>query len=280
MSIAAVSADAYVHHISLHSPQPEALSQFYARVMQMQAERLAPDTWMCRGPQRQVVLKQGAKNAVAQVGFAVRDQAALDLVKHELEKQGRKHTANEGDGLLEDAFGIEDPDGNLVVFGLSRRPEDVTPALYGALQHIAFGTQRLAEMVDFYRDVLGFAEVDRVRSEEGVMKVCFLRSNHEHHTVALFQSDHVGLDHHAYEVSNWNGIRDWADHVSGENAPITWGPGRHGPGNNLFIFIEDIDGNNIEISAELEVISDRPVIDWPFRPSTLNIWGPARMRTA
>jgi hypothetical protein len=57
-----------------------------------------------------------------------------------------------------------------------------------------------------------------------------------------------------------------------------WGPGRHGPGNNLFVFIEDPDGNWIEISAELEVIYGRPAKEWPHAPYTLNQWGTAIMR--
>lgn len=281
MSFAAVSADAYVHHISLQSPQPEALAHFYRDALQMQIEATGNGSWLCRGPNRQVLLKHGVKNRLGHIGFAARNRDALEFVRKELESQNLKLTESERDGLLDNAFGVEDPDGNRVFFGLANgQKADGTGGIYGALQHIAYGTQQLAEMVGFYRDVLGFAEVDRVRNEAGVVKVCFLRSNHEHHTVAIFQSDRVGLDHHAYEVGNWDGIRDWADFFSSKNAPITWGPGRHGPGNNLFIFTEDTDGNHIEISAELEVVRDRPVIDWPFVPSTLNIWGPARMRSA
>lgn len=280
MSFAAVCADAYVHHISLNSPDPEALSRFYGKVLQMEVEHLPSGGWLCRGPNRQVVLEEGARNSLGHIGFAVRNSDALDFVRKGLERQDVKLLKSVCGDLLDDAFGIQDPDGNRVFFGVSKRTETKGVGLYGALQHVAYGTQRLGEMVDFYRDVLGFAEVDRVRNEQGELKVCFLRSNHEHHTVAIFQSDRVGLDHHAYEVGDWNGIRDWADFFSREGAPITWGPGRHGPGNNLFIFIEDADGNNIEVSAELEVVRDRPVIDWPFRPSTLNIWGPARMRSA
>jgi len=42
--------------------------------------------------------------------------------------------------------------------------------------------------------------------------------------------------------------------------PLEWGPGRHGPGNNLFVFVHDPEGNWIEISAELEQVTpDRPV---------------------
>jgi catechol 2,3-dioxygenase len=58
------------------------------------------------------------------------------------------------------------------------------------------------------------------------------------------------------------------------------GPGRHGPGNDLFIFIVDPDENWIEISAELEIIHDhdRPVKHWPHRERTLNQWGRAILR--
>jgi catechol 2,3-dioxygenase len=58
-----------------------------------------------------------------------------------------------------------------------------------------------------------------------------------------------------------------------------WGPGRHGPGNNLFIFIEDPDGNWIEVSAELEIIHDRSLHEWPHEERTLNLWGTAIMRS-
>ena len=58
--------------------------------------------------------------------------------------------------------------------------------------------------------------------------------------------------HHAYESEDWNLIRDWADHLVSLDVKIAWGPGRHGPGNNLFSMINDTDGNWVELSAELE----------------------------
>ena len=280
MHFAALNADAYLHHVSLQSPQPDALSQFYGTAMQMQITPAGPGAWLCSGPNRLILIRDGVKNRLGHVGFAVRSPDALHVLRRELEARGVAFANAECHDLLSSSLSVEDPDGNLVLFGLATNHSNAMPGLNAALQHIAYGTSRLAEMVSFYRDTLGFCEVDRVRNEAGAVKVCFLRSNHEHHTIAIFESDRVGLDHHAYEVDSWNTIRDWADYFSSKNARITWGPGRHGPGNNLFIFIEDLDGNNIEISAELEVVRDRPVIDWPYLPSTLNIWGPARMRSS
>jgi catechol-2,3-dioxygenase len=110
------------------------------------------------------------------------------------------------------------------------------------------------------------------------MMTCFMRGNHEHHNLACFHQDRSGIDHHSYEAGEWDTIRDWADHLATQDIQLMWGPGRHGPGNNLFIFIVDPDGNWIEISAELEVIHDRPVKDWPHGERTLNLWGRAILR--
>ena len=81
------------------------------------------------------------------------------------------------------------------------------------------------------------------------------------------------MDHHGYETTNWNLIRDWADHFSEQGVMINCGPGRHGPGNNLFIFIHDSDENWLEISAELEIIGERrPVGVWRHTEHSLNQW--------
>ena len=50
------------------------------------------------------------------------------------------------------------------------------------------------------------------------------------------------------------------------------------PGNNLFIFIVDPDGNWIEMSTELEEVDDRPVKEWPHTERTLNLWGKGLLR--
>jgi hypothetical protein len=75
-------------------------------------------------------------------------------------------------------------------------------------------------------------------------------------------------------------IRDWSDHFASIRVPVQWGPGRHRPGNNLFVFVHDPDGNWIEISAELESVThDRPVGNWPHEERTLNTWGRGILRS-
>ena len=94
-----------------------------------------------------------------------------------------------------------------------------------------------------------------------------------------FRASRAAFDHFALETNGWNGLRDWADHFAGLRLPIWWGPGRHGPGNNLFLMIRDPDGNRIEISAELERMpAGIPHRVWPQEERKLNLWGSAWMR--
>ena len=172
-----------------------------------------------------------------------------------------------------------DPDGNIMVFGLSSNDSEAPDGLRGPIQHLSLATFDAEAFADFYYGRLGFAVSDRVLRDEKELTTCFLRSNHEHHTIACFKANRQGIDHHSYEAGEWNTIRDWADRFASLNLPLVWGPGRHGPGNNLFIFIEDPDGNRIEVSAEMEVVHDRPAKDWPHEERTLNLWGKAIMRT-
>ena len=140
------------------------------------------------------------------------------------------------------------------------------------------GSDEPETLVRFYADVVGLPVSDKVLRDDSVT-ACWLRTDHEHHSLAVFRAPVRRLDHHSYEAGDWALIRDWADHFARQGLRLIWGPGRHGPGNNLFIMVEDPDGNRIEISAELETVNgDRPVVIWPHEERTFNRWGQAPFR--
>jgi len=177
------------------------------------------------------------------------------------------------------------PDGNWLVAGRGRRlafglprAESSGTGLTARLQHFVCATQRLPEMLEFYRG-LGMVESDRVLEGKELSAV-FLRSDPEHHSFAAFRAPESRPDHHCYETTGWLDIRDWADRMGRLRIPLWWGPGRHGPGNNLFFMIEDPDGHKVEFSAELELMpKDMPHRTWPHEQRTLNLWGSAWMRS-
>jgi catechol 2,3-dioxygenase len=166
-----------------------------------------------------------------------------------------------------------------VLLGVTQRKPDAAPGTPGRLQHFVCASTRLEEMMGFYRDRLGMPESDRVL-EKDALSAAFLRSDPEHHSFAAFRAPESRADHHCYETTGWNDIRDWADRMAKLRIPLWWGPGRHGPGNNLFFMIEDPDGHKVEFSAELEIMTrDAPSRTWPHEERTLNLWGSAWMRS-
>lgn len=279
MKQTALLAGAYLHHLCFESPNPEKLSDFYGKIMQMKPQSIGTNAWLCSGKNRQILIKEGMKNRLEFAAFSCRDEGGLNLLKERVKEEGIEVISLQPDLFQNDAISIVDQDGHNISFGLSKPNMNAESVLNGPLQHLTFSTLNVEKFVDFYVGKLGFCISDRVLHSNGNLATCFVRSNHEHHTVACFKSDRIGVDHHSYEAGEWNAIRDWCDHFASMNIELMWGPGRHGPGNNLFVFVEDPDGNWIEISAELEVIHDRPSKDWPQEERTLNLWGKAILRS-
>lgn len=276
MSPTVVKASAYLHHLALKSPDPERLAKFYAETMQMHAERLGQG-YVCTGPGRRLILEEGPAKTLGHAAFACRDHDALAEIRARAETEGlRPQTANTP--LMADgAFSVIDPDGNTIVFGLAGRDPE-RGGIKGPIQHLTLATRDIAAIEAFYAGKLGFLVSDYVVNDAGKVMTCFFRSNHEHHSLGCFFQDRQGIDHHSYEAGEWGVIKDWCDHFATKDVQLMWGPGRHGPGNNLFIFIVDPDGNWIEVSAELEVMHDRAPKTWPHRERTLNLWGKGILR--
>ena len=273
----AVRAGAYLHHIQLQSPDPAALAAFYATTMDMTAAAF-DGGYLCEGPGRRLLITTGQAKKLGFTAFACRDRDGLAELKARAAAEQLAIQPSPSRLFGDEAFAVADPDGNIVVFGLGRQ-EPPRPGLRGPIQHMTLATHSVEAIEAFYAGKLGFLVSDRVVKPDGTVSTCFMRSNHEHHTLACFLSAEPGIDHHSYEAGEWGVMKDWCDRMGGNEVPIMWGPGRHGPGNNLFIFVVDPDGNWIEISGELEVIYDRGVKEWPHAERTLNLWGRAILRS-
>ena len=270
---------ASLHHVAFESRDPLRLAEFYASAMQMELKFYKTGEFRCEGPSRRIIILSGKSKRLAYAGFAYESSHSLDELRRHLEADGVALVKNPSPYFETGAFAVRDPDGNVICFGIGKLENKKLSGLHGAIQHLTLATLNVQKIVNFYQGKLGFRLVDRVLHSDGSLATAFLTSNREHHTLACFKSDLQGVDHHSYEVGEWNLIKDWCDHFSRLGIEIVWGPGRHGPGNNLFAFIKDKDENWIEISAELEKIFDRDVMDWPQEPRTLNKWGYALLRS-
>jgi catechol 2,3-dioxygenase-like lactoylglutathione lyase family enzyme len=265
--------------LQIHSPEPGELAAFYARALGMTVEPHAGE-WICRGPQRRLIMAPGPAGTLGFAAYAISDWEGLQALKTRLIAADATFDAT-GSPLFEPgALTVTDPDGNRTVFGIPLAESIPMPAMTARLQHVVLASTDAAKMSAFYQDVIGFTLSDEVLDDNGDLRTAFVRSDFEHHSLAVFQASECRLDHHCYEAADWNSIRDWGDHFAAIRVPLVWGPGRHGPGNNLFIFVHDLDGNWIEISAELEIVeAGRKVGAWPHEERTLNTWGRGLLRS-
>ena len=290
MTITSPLWGAELDHIRLDSTDPTQMAAFYRDAFAMTEQALADGTVLLRGPDRRLIIGPGADAGSSQPYSAFRfaDQSRLDAYKAHLTSQGVNLMPTPTPLFADGAFAVADPDGRRMVFGLvsdTGNADGGAPSGHppGRLQHVVVATADLAAMMAFYEETLGFVATDHVLrdDEDGgqTLTAVFYRSTPEHHSFAMFLSDAARPDHHAYEVSCWNDIRDWADHMATLEINLWWGPGRHGPGNNLFFMVEDPDGYKVEISAELEdMADDDPVRQWPHNERSLILWGPGWMR--
>ena len=253
---------ARLHHLRRDSPDPERLARFYGGLLGDRVERVG-EQYLVSGPERRMLIGEGKAGSVPYFAFKA-SPGKGEPFKDPL--------------FLDGAMALRDPDDRRVVFGIPKEEESPSAGLPGRLQHFVCATTRLNEMVEFYRG-LGMIESDRVLDGE-LLAACFLRSDPEHHSFAAFRAPESRPDHHCYETTGWMDIRDWADRMGSLRIKLWWGPGRHGPGNNLFFMVEDPDGHKVEFSAELELMPrEMPHRTWPHEQRTLNLWGSAWMRS-
>jgi catechol-2,3-dioxygenase len=264
-------------HLGLRTPDAGRLAAFYEDAVGLSRHESLPGGGLRLGWGRghHVLDLLPGEPGLDHFGLEVRDGDELQAVA--------ERAAAAGLGArplpeLPNGFELRDPDGTAVqVHGRVGRDGE-TAAVPGRrpnrMQHLTLATGRVAEAAAFYTDVLGFSITDWMGES-----FVWLRCGPEHHTVAAVRGAAPGLDHYAYEIGGWDDFKLWCDRLAELAIPVFWGPGRHGPGNNLFIMFDDPDGTHVELSAELERYADdvaeiQPRV-WAESPRTTNLWGGA-----
>jgi len=277
-----------VSHIAFAVPDVAASETFYARVLGMHrharldggAVRLG---W---GSGHHVIDLLPAGDAPAGIrhyGFEVRDPGGLSAIRERLTAAAIGYEPLDPSYIDEavgdvDGIAVPDPDGLTVHFHAEVRRSGENSADSGRrpikFQHTTIGTDDVEKYIRFYTDVIGF----RISDQLADGRFSWLRSDRDHHTLAVVNVGSAGvLDHYSYDLSEWGDFKTWCDRLTELDVEVQWGPGRHGPGNNLFVFFNDPAGTHIELSAEMEKFWDDSVTYTPRRwqpvPHSVNLWG-------
>jgi catechol 2,3-dioxygenase-like lactoylglutathione lyase family enzyme len=137
--------------------------------------------------------------------------------------------------------------------------------------HVVLNAQDREACTRFAVDVLGFRLSDRT----GFMN--FVRCDRVHHAVAYAQSDNSLLNHIAFEMTDIDAVMRGIGRMKDAGIATFWGPGRHGPGNNVFAYFVAPFGAAVEYTSEVQRVGSsyktgRPE-DWKWPPNRNDHWG-------
>jgi catechol 2,3-dioxygenase len=159
---------------------------------------------------------------------------------------------------------IRDPHGRryAIVHGDIRIvPEDPAPPdRPQRLAHAVLNSHDVPAAQRFLEQALGFVLADRTRI------MAFMNCDRDHHSLALSDADNDALNHIAFLMPSLDGVMRGGGRLRDAGHEIEWGPGRHGPGDNVFNYFIDPFGIVIEYTAEVEQI------DEGYQPGTPSRW--------
>ena len=139
------------------------------------------------------------------------------------------------------------------------------------LSHININTTDLERDIAFYEQGFGFKVTDRSKM------MGFVRTNADHHTIVLAKAPVDTLNHIAFNHRTWEDVMKASGRLVDAHYPIGWGPGRHGPGDNVFAYFVDPAGIVVEHTAEVLQVDDSYRVggpdDWTWPPGRTDHWG-------
>jgi len=139
------------------------------------------------------------------------------------------------------------------------------------LSHVVLNSKDADAAERFATEKLGFRLSDRTKI------MSFVRCNRTHHCIAYARGGFSSLHHIAFEMESLDSVMRGIGRLKDAGYPPVWGPGRHGPGNNVFGYFVGPHGGVIEYTAEVEEVGDDHKVggpdDWKWPPGRNDHWG-------
>jgi len=267
--------------VSLSVPDLDQAELFYTSVWRLEVAHRGADALYLRGSGRDAYLlalyrREGAPQ-ILRVTLRARSPEALAQVA--------KRAVEAGGDLVRAASPVEDPGGGVGI--LVRDPHGrVFEVVHGdgqrepatserdrpqRLTHVVLNSHAVDETQTFLTRAFGMRLADRTAV------IAFMNCNSDHHTLAIGISDNDALNHIAFLMPDGDAVMRGGGRMKDAGYPIQWGPGRHGPGNNLFNYFLDPFGIVIEYTSEVEQVDDsytaRGPDDWKWPPGRVDQWG-------
>jgi len=223
-----------------------------------------------------IAVTQGPARAVVSATL-IGSRNEIEAVRERARKAGLKHGPwmNFDEPGRGEGFYVAGPEGEPFRFVAERDPAPAALPADSArpiqVAHVVFNTRDRETASRVLTDTLGFKLSDRTR----VMN--FLRCDDLHHVVAYADSKQPTLNHIAFEMRDADAVMRGMGRLKDAGYPSVWGPGRHGPGNNVFAYFVGPFGACVEYTAEIQRVDDTYQTgtpdSWKWPPGRTDHWG-------
>lgn len=267
-------------HLALRVPDIEASVAHATQIMGLrEVERVDDAVFLTCGSEHHALqLIADDETSVDHMAFELAGADGLAQLRERLDAEGIAVLDERAEPGVAEAIRFASPAGHVyeAYHGMDRLDDrydasGVRPQLFG---HFTTTAEDTAAAREFNERVLGMKTSDVIHTPGGGF--VFMRCNALHHSLAIAPGQN-GFHHYAWQVQGIADLGRLGDILDRRDIRFVWGPGRHGPGDNIFTYHLDPAGAVVEHYTDMEVVTDddhRPVIDWPDAPRTMNMWGP------
>jgi catechol 2,3-dioxygenase len=263
-------------HVEVLTPTPQESLDFYTSVLGLEESGRVRQSVFLRGWgeffHHSIQLTEGPHAGLGHIGWRTQGPEELDQAVTILEASGQgrgwhedtpghgpayRYTAPAG-GHLHEVFWEVDryaPPPEKAPL-LPNRPQRYEPrgAAVRSLDHVTIASPDIMADVEWYRDTLRHRFTEYIVAEEQQDLVVFamLTTVHLAHDMALVL-DHSGVPARVNHVAFWVDQREELLRVSevflDHDVPIEFGPGRHGMGEQDYLYVREPSGLRIELNA-------------------------------
>jgi catechol 2,3-dioxygenase len=248
-------------YVSLEVTDPDSIADDVANILGARVVDRNDDYILISANERhaELVLYKARENKMRACGLEAASVDAVDEVRRRCNTAGLRVLSSKPSlPCIDKSVTFATTEGH--VFEVhSAMPLDRPSRYYGSgvhpkcLDHVNFTAIDPAQWSREMEGACGFHLSQRTSGYE----IVWLRAaDGRHHTIAAVKSAASGVHHISWEFNAFEDFKKLGDALTVGGRRLIWGPGRHGAGDNLFLYYENDAGFMMECIAEMEVIYD------------------------
>ena len=273
-------------YVAVNSTDPEALARDTANIIGAREVGRHGDTILMSANDRhaEFVIHPADSDCIRVTGLEAISAEAVDQVRARAERAGlRILSTTPSLPVIEKSVTFATSEGHVYEVH-TPMPFDRPLRFHGpgvhpkCIDHVNFTAADPAKWAEEMHASCGFLLSQRTAGYE----ISWMRAaDGRHHTIAAVKSHSGGVHHISWEFNAFQDFKGLGDMLAVEDRRLVWGPGRHGAGDNLFLYFKTVGGFLFECIAEMEIIHD---IHMPARVvdpgenlsnwKVVNQWGP------